>query len=310
MTHLLSILLFLFPFFCSSQVWVEQNATWHYDYWNIGSGGFYRLEYTQDTVVGGQICQKIATKKFSFASDQFGTIQLQDSTELPPQFTYVSGDTVFYWNDNQFFTLFHFGADIGDQWLIGASNPQALSTCSDSSFVEVTDTGSVTINAVSYRTITLEPVDSSSLGLSGVFVERFGFLDHNQPFLPFPREMHCDGTIVEYDILSFKCFEDDALSLYNPSGEDCEYYLTHLTVDENHLSHASIYPNPFTDFIEIIYLNDGTLTIYNAQGALIESRNYFSSEKIDLSHLQAGFYLFEFRETFDSIFQLRVLKQE
>ena len=88
------------------------------------------------------------------------------------------------------------------------------------------------INSVNYRTITLATPDSSSLRLNGIFVERFGFMDSNQPFQPFPQTNYCDGAIYEWNIVTFKCFQDDAFSLYNPSNEDCEYYLTHLSSEE------------------------------------------------------------------------------
>ena len=307
--HYLTMFIAFIPFFASSQVWIEENAVWHYDYWNIGTGGFYKMEYTQDTVVGGTICQQIETKKYIFTSDQSGTIQFSDSVELDPQSTYTAGDTVFYWNDDQFFTLFNFGATIGDQWIIGVTNPLSVGPCSDTSRVEVVNTGTVTINSVNYRTITLATLDSSSIGLSGVFVERFGFLDDNQPFLPFPRTMNCDGAIVEYDIVSFKCFEDDALPLHNPSGEDCEYFLTHLNISEHSTTKTAVYPNPFHDFIEVRELVGGTLTVYNAAGNVVVSTSSSSHEKIDLSYLENGVYILAFSDDSGSFFHQRVLKQ-
>ncbi len=306
MNYWLSILFFI-PFFSSSQVWVDEGATWHYDYWNISSGGFYRLEYTQDTTVGGQVCQQVETKKYSFVSDQSGTIQLLDSTEFPDQFTYVVGDTVFYWNDNQFFTLFNFGASIGDRWLIGTTNLLG-SGCTDSSFVEVTNTGSITINSSTFRTITLATVDSSSIGLSGVFVERFGFLDQNSAFHPFPRQMNCNGDIVEYDMLTFKCFEDDAFTLYNPSGEDCEYYLTHLDVDEILEVQVSVQPNPFREWIDISAPQSGTLTIYDFQGTEVECFQYSNSTRINLSHVTSGMYLLVFEDESGTVYRKQALK--
>lgn len=231
MKNLLIFVILTVSMTSTSQVWVEQNANWHYDYWNIGYAGFYEMEYVQDTVVGGVLCQQIETTSYQFGYDQTMTLNLINTYSFPTQFTYVSGDTVFYWNENQFFTYLNFGSNIGDQWLIGTNGP-AGSDCEDSSFVVVLDTGSVLINSVNYRTITLATSDSSSLRLNGIFVERFGFMDSNQPFQPFPQTNYCDGAIYEWDIVTFKCFQDDAFSLYNPSNEDCEYYLTHLAIEE------------------------------------------------------------------------------
>ena len=99
----------------TSQVWVEQNANWHYDYWNIGYAGFYEMEYVQDTMVGGVLCQQLETTSYQFGYNQTMTLNLINTFSFPTQFTYVSGDTVFYWNENQFFTYLNFGSNIGDQ---------------------------------------------------------------------------------------------------------------------------------------------------------------------------------------------------
>lgn len=291
MKSLLLLVFLIFSLTSTSQVWVEQNANWHYDYSNVAYGGFYKMEYVQDTIVGGIICQQIETTSYQFGFDQFGDLQLINTIPFPTQFTYTSGDTVFYWNDNQFFTYLNFDANIGDQWLIGTTSP-AGSVCQDSSFVEVQDTGSVVINSVNYRTITLATDDSSALRLGGVFVERFGFLDSNQPFQPFPRTNYCEGAIYEWDIVTFKCFEDDAFSLYNPSGEDCEYYLTHLGIEGEVATRLKLFPNPASDFIEISSDESGTLRIFDCTGKLVGSQPFAHSQKVDLSLLENGMYLF------------------
>lgn len=306
--HFLFLVFSSFPIACQAQTWVQHDATWHYDFWNVASGGFYKLSYSEDTLIGGTLCQRIDTKKYTFISDQFGTIQLQDSSQFAPQYTYTNGDTVFYWNDNQFFTLFNFGANIGDQWLIGTSNPQAFGVCSDSSFVEVIDAGSVTIHSTNYRTITLATVDSSAIGLSGVFVERFGFLDSNQAFLPFPRTMNCNGDVIEYDILTFKCFEDDSLSLYNPSGEDCEYYLTHLDLEELPKNNVTVHPNPFREWINISTSTSGEFTLYDVKGTELEHHSFSEGTNIKLSHLKHGLYLLIYKDESGVMQRTRILK--
>ena len=293
----LFLLLFLITSMsASAQVWIDQQATWHYDYWNVASVGFYDIEYVQDTIVGGKSTQQIEATRYQFGNDQSGTLVLISTLSFDPQFTYVSSDTVFYWNDDQFFTLFNFGASIGDQWQIGSTAPQ-FSTCHDSSFVEVTDTGLITINAVNYRTITLATVDSSSIGLQGTFVERYGFMDSSTTFQPFPRMMNCDETVVyEWDYLTFKCFEDDSFSLYNPSGEDCEYYLTHLGIEDPSPPTFELFPNPTSGIVTISTNQSGTIQVIDCLGRLVHSAPILNLEKIDLSSFENGTYTFVFQD--------------
>lgn len=310
MKSLLLLPLLFIALSSSAQVWIDQNANWHYDYWNIGYSGFYDMEYVQDTVIGGQLCQQIETTQYKFTTDQFGVWHQLNTYSHPTQFTYVNSDTVFYWNDNQFFTLFNFGADIGDQWLIGISDPYSGGfSCHDSSFVEVTDTGSVNINSVNYHTITLTTLDSSSLGLEGTYVERFGFIDSNTPFQPFPRGMNCDnGVVVEWDYVTFKCFEDDSFSMYNPSGEDCEFLLTHLSLENKKPSKLQFFPNPTTDIVNVISDHSGTLQIIDCTGKLVQFYNILHSETIDLSSLENGIYIAVFRSNSGAIVRKRILK--
>ena len=81
-------------------------------------------------------------------------------------FTSVSGDTVFYLNNNQFYVLYNFDASIGDQWII-TENPNA-EFCNPVSSVQVTDTGSVFINGQIRRTITLETLTTGEVGIDGI----------------------------------------------------------------------------------------------------------------------------------------------
>lgn len=213
----------------SAQTWVENNATWHYDYWNLSEGGFYKVTHVGDTLITGKACKKFDIEKHQFyiytgnpqAND---TIIYTGDYQMGTKFTYQSNDSVFHWDQNEFQLLFDFGAQIGDSWIV-STQPGSFG-CSDTSIVEVIGVGTENINGVNYRYLDLLSPDSSSWTLNGHFNERFGATGYI-----FPLEQACDA-VVEWDILTFKCFEDDSLTLYNPSGEDCEYLLNHLSLNE------------------------------------------------------------------------------
>ena len=272
------------------QTWISSNATWHYNFEELSGTsvqGFYKYYYDHDTLLAGKNCQVIEGKIYEFYT--WPTVQFLDSTELLPRYTYVSNDTVFYWNNDQFFVLYDFSAEIGDTWIISTTGS---GSCEDTSRVEVVDKSTITLNGQLYRTITLEPVDSSSYGLTGTFCEKFGLMSSDLPWHLFPRIMFCDGTIVEWYYNSFKCYEDDDFSLYNPSGTDCEYLLTHLAIEEDQSQNfLTLYPNPATEMLRVDSPENGTLEIMTLSGKKVLSTEITVSENVNLAHLESGTYV-------------------
>ncbi|MCF8298987.1 MAG: T9SS type A sorting domain-containing protein [Saprospiraceae bacterium] len=307
----LIIIVLLFNCCAIGQVWVDKGAVWHYDYSNIGYGGFIKYIYTQDSLISGKNCQMISGIKYKFSMDQFGTIYYVGQQALSNQFTYTSGDTVFYWSSNEFFVLYNFGASIGDKWLISIDNPSP-GICDDSSYIEVIDTGKITINSVPYRFITVEPTPNSSKGFKGTYVERFGNLDQNidEHQDLFPTMNQCDSLTgaFEFDRLTFKCFEDSSFSLYNPSSQDCEY-LFHIGINEISLHKLLCYPNPTTGLINLDLPNeiqDFEVEIYNINGSLVLSNH--NKRNFSLAHLPKGVYILRLL-TNDSLINYKIILQ-
>lgn len=293
----LSFLLFLYGISCSSQVWIDQGASWHYDYWTIGWYGQFNSTYTQDTTINGIQCQKIETERYSFGQSSPGVWVSSGPLYWPTNCTYTSNDTVYYWNetDNDFFVLYDFGASIGDQWIVGHTNTGFVE-CNDTSIVIVVDTGSVNINSMNYRYIDLQPESNSSIGMSGRFVERFGNMTENDaPFQwNFPLTFGCDsiqGT-VEWYWFNFKCFEDNSFSLYNPSGEDCEWWINNVSIDEESEIDIIYFPNPVEDKLQIIIPDgDFEITIHNSVGQTVRHKKLQGSGSIQVEGLSTGIYI-------------------
>ena len=287
----------LITFNAIGQVWIDKGAVWHYDYWTIGYGGFSKYEYSKDSLIDGRNCQMITGKAYEFARDQYNNIVLVSIKEAENQLTYVSGDTVFYRNNGQFFVLYNFGASIGDSWVISASD-KPFGVCNDTSRIEVIDTGRMIINYTSYRFIKVKPTPDSPVGLQGTYVERFGNIDEkSSPFQSlFPVAFQCDSLpgIMEWNFFSFKCYEDNSFTRYNPSNIDCEYYLTLLGINETSQNQLYCYPNP-TEGIINIERNSSIPTfveIYNQQGTLLRTFSMDNNTKqIDVSDFPAGLYL-------------------
>lgn len=309
----LILFLTLFSFNSFGQVWIDSGAVWHYDYWNIGCGGFNKFEYVKDTLVQNHNCQMIVCESYSFTYNQYGDIVLQYHAYYPTQFTYVSGDTVFYLNNGEFFILYNFGASIGDKWVISTTNPWGV--CDDTSLIEVVDTGKITINSINYRYIKIQPTSNSPIGLYGTYVERFGNIDSS--FAPFqnlfPGGFQCDSmtSSVEWDYTKLKCFKDNSFTLYNPSGQDCEYYLTYLGIPETNRHELICYPNPTNGILNInnTFNGDRLVEIYNYQGCLLRKFKLKSNlNSIDISDLKNGIYFLTFQSKTDN-FVCKIIKQ-
>lgn len=253
-------------------------------------GGFYRLAFSQDTLVGGMSSQQIDIYRYAFGqSGPGGPIVQWGNPDHWQEFTRASGDTVFRWDGNQYCILFDFGAQPGDSWITSTNPPSwADPMCGDTSWVQVVSTGTEVINGNTYRYIELDYVAGSPTYLGGHFNERFG---GNAPFI-FPGYATCDSMLIaELDMLTFKCFEDDQFLLYNPSGEDCEYLLTHLGLDQNEAAEIHVAPNPADAAIHVSGIKVGRYEIVDFKGTVVLRSDQLSDgNTVDVSMLSPGVY--------------------
>lgn len=91
------------------------------------------------------------------------------------------------------------------------------------------------------------------------------------------------------------CFTDSITYYINsPNGEDSCHYALPTSINEFETINLSVYPNPAVDIIRISgMVNTGQLTIeiYNAQGQLVLSQTFDSSDlEIDIRNLKPGLY--------------------
>ncbi|NOQ73368.1 MAG: T9SS type A sorting domain-containing protein [Crocinitomix sp.] len=280
-----------------SQVWVDNGATWHYEFWQPFMSGYVEMNYDRDTTIDGISCQVIETTQYKF----FDGGGFAGSTIRPIQITYVSGDTVFYRSNGAFFVLFDFGAEIGDTWMISDVPSLEYVDCDEVSVIQVTGTGVMDIAGESYRYLDLEPTSNSPYGFVGRYVERFGLLSTGleQFRYLFPQEVECDGIpdggALEFGYSGFLCFEDDSFSLYSPTSSSCTKV---VSVPENsELVDVKCYPNPATNILEISAANPiDQLQVYSSVGEYVMTVNVSEYvAQIDVSTLSRGIYFFDIR---------------
>ncbi len=266
----------------SQSIWTKGNAVWHYRFYNISSG-YIKVWEDGDTTLQNQVCTKLKSVKHEFFTTGPNGGLMETSSDYIQGAVYVSNDTVYYWDIDHFSVLYDFSAQVGDQWLLQTGvNPSF--DCNDTSVAIVESVGAVNIGGQNYTELTMGYAPDANCFIQGKANSRFGALGY---LLPFPRS--CDSTIiVEWDQLSFLCFEDDSL-FYNPSGEACEI---HLGLEETEMNKVSVFPNPSSGNIELLSeLPLKQIQVINMIGSTLkEFRPNVTLVEIDLSELPQGTY--------------------
>ncbi len=295
------ILFFFFPFIANSQVWISNGAIWHYEWSGVGYGGFERIEYAKDTLIDNKLCNKLVPINYQFTYNQNHEIVSLGHDTLKSHFTYVSGDTVFHFVNGKFNVLYNFGAKPGDTWNIGVDTN--VFKCSKS-IVKVDSIGTMVINDITYRWISLSTLPNSSMGLYGKVIERFGAI---QGYL-FPTEINCDPYIaIDFNYYNFSCFQDNNFQIYNVINKDCEYLLTEgIPEIENNFS---IYPIPTKGKLYISMESNTELyiRIFAITGKEVYSQHTFAKE-IDLSNFNAGVYFLRIDDKYKKTIVKKIVK--
>ncbi len=271
------------------QNWVNNDAEWHYDFYGMGYG-FYKLTLGNDTLIQNKICQKFLIKKYLFWPQPGGVYTLGGITDITPESTYASGDTVFYFENNNFFVLYNFNANIGDEWVISDEKVVGWQGYDSLSKVKVIDTGSVSINGNIKKRIQLQTIFGSPFGMDGWVVKDMGSTNN---YL-FPTARNSDSTMFDFELITFKCFQDSLLGLFNPSGIECEYLLNHLGLNESEPVSVFIYPNPTNRFVwsEWDKAESFHIYVFNELGEkLVDQSTNEIRTKLCLDNYPKGIYL-------------------
>lgn len=279
-------LLFIFTLVSLSSmaqsIWTKGNAVWHYRFYNVGETGYIKVWEDGDTTLQGIQCTKLKSVRHSFMLTGPGGNYFESTMNYIQGIVYTSNDTVFHWDEDHFSVLYDFSATLNDTWVL--HDGMTGFGCNDTSICVVQSAGTVTIGGENYPELTLSHAPGSSVYVSGKVNSRFG--PSESYLLPFPT--NCDSSIVEYDQVSFICFEDDSL-YYNPNNQACEY---HLGLDEFGKSKVTVFPNPSAGKIELLSeIPLKSIRVTNVFGATVkEWSTNLTLTAIDLSELPQGTY--------------------
>jgi hypothetical protein len=305
---------FSFAAMTQTQPWVEDNAIWKYRFEDQNLGGqfgLYKVYKTGNVIIGGQLCDELVTKKYSY--ELSSNWQISDSIIIDTNYTYLSitGDSVMYEQNGIFRVLYNFAAEVGDSLLIHVSSEIVPATCHDSSFAFITSNSLVNISSVSYR---LQTVGKSSdwndsytlgsypIGFGDGINERFGAVQYDVDGYLFP--VHESNCYSESLLFRFLCYSDDSLTY----DVDCDYFETlgHEEVDELEIQ---VYPNPFQThlFVDGNFSNDDIL-ITNIFGQVIKRIGTSELPAVNLSDLKTGVYWLKYSDSFLNVKQIKIIK--
>jgi hypothetical protein len=283
MKSLLFNLFILFSISIHAQNWSPSGANWTYSYYGFFPG-YVDVLYSGDTIIDGQT-SKMLTKTFHGIDWNMTLV----SNVFAKDYTYENNGVVYIRYQNQWDTLYHFNAQVGDHWRM-AKQPVA-NVCPQNSRLNVLAIGNKLINNETRKYLVVDfcNPDLSSLGWGqDTIVENIGFI--GSYFLPYDQ---FDGAVDGNEGGPFRCYTDENFATYAPHYNGaCDYI-----VGMEELSGSSsfiIYPNPIQNDIHIPfdYINMFTrYTLYSLDGKIYQMGSL--SENIPVNHLKSGNYLLE-----------------
>jgi hypothetical protein len=206
------------------------------------------------------------------------------------EYTYENNGVIFLRYQNQWDTLYHFNAQVGDHWRM-AKQP-LTSVCPENSRLKVVATGNKTINNETRKYVVVDfcQPDLSSLGWGqDTIVENIGFI--GSYFLPYDQ---FDGAVDGNEGGPFRCYSQDNFATYAPHFSGACDYIVGLEEMTSAKATFTVYPNPFgneihlTDELKTAFTS---YTIYSLDGKIQQAGKI--SEIISLDHIRNGNYILE-----------------
>jgi hypothetical protein len=237
-TILFSVLLLFASLLTKAQVWAPSGATWHYDWIEMAVDGYIKIQYINDSVVGGKLCKILQVERHTYN----WTTQSYYNGVLGYEFTYYENNIVYYYRYGQFFTLYDFNSIGGSSWEVAGweQNPP----CDSTGLINVDSAGMTTINAFPLKYLKTSPGLNSNWEFYDKIIERIGSLGYMFPGPNCAIDIPGPGQL--------RCYYDDAFGLYQRSGfpPACDYIIgVDNKIPEGNL--IKIYPVPASTFLTI-----------------------------------------------------------
>ena len=261
-------------FFAGAQNWCAPGSTWYFSWFYFQTSGFVQYKYNEDDVINNIPCKII--KGTSTVNGEF-------SNNL--NYTYSSGDTVYFFNFNShiFQPYFYFNAHAGDTIQVAEHKGS------------VDSTGTMVVNDRTLRYYYFDIPDSicggSYLSYSDKVVEDIGLLSNN--LIP---AWSCFTDRYYYQ---FQCYYNDSMFYsINDTAHSCDYMFTGIENIYRGFK-ISISPNPLSDYLFVdIDEVSGTLngSVFDITGANVARFEITSPHtQIPVNNLPSGMYFVQIK---------------
>ena len=248
----------------SAQTWAPIGAKWTFGVGFVTGPEVEFREWTciGDTLVNGQTCKIIKRSGSSVVGDN-----------LDKLITYEDSSKVYYFNSNQFATLYDFNKNSGETWTIMNDTCEII--------VTVDSTSTETINGFTLK------VQYVSGPFYGKILEHIGHTERPSPF-------SCDDGAIDFNYYTgLRCYQDSIIG-YHSFGiaPSCNYTTTVKEKLENKLG-LNIFPNPSTNQITIQtnFNKNCNYSIYNSLGQLVKKGIVQSNTAtLFIGELKSGIY--------------------
>jgi hypothetical protein len=290
MKYLLSILLWAICFWAHAQnEFAPIGAEWYYNKqhnYNPPEAGYIKITSIKDSIIN---TKKVRVLELIYAPD--------DTTQIVEGYEYIhqSGDTIWYWKNEQFHLLYNFAMQKGDSILLYS---EMENNCGENPYGwnNVDSTFTRTINDIELKAYYLKPLEGSQWEFSNYIFEIIGSLDYF-----FPQNSFC-GI---YDIITIgplRCYSDPVHGILITSQPDMKCDSTYTYTDPvnaaffiKRTSSFSLYPNPAFNKLSIkgfdfnIPNGNVEIKIINTKGHVIKKYET-DMETIDVTGLVRGTY--------------------
>lgn len=227
---------FIFLIVCiikaSAQSFAPAGASWHYDFKVLTKEGYVKIYKEKDTLVAGKLCSKLIKQKIIYDF----SISLLDTFNLGVEYVYEQGNTVYYFRNNKFYTLYDFNATVGSKWEIHSNS----STCSSTDSVIVDSIKTTRINSIPLKTLFVHS-KNKNITFTNAIIEKIGCIGYLFP------EPICVTDINEGGPL--RCYSDSSNWSYQTNVSPTCDYVTAINENSYLSCTIQIYPNPISDFI-------------------------------------------------------------
>ena len=268
MKKILCILIVAISLQCYSQEWSPIGAKWQFSINAFWITGYLEIECVGDTVINNT-SYRVLNKIYHLYNYLNQTYYIDT---IGQEFTYQEGEIMYVLRNNQLYTLFDFGAQVGDSWVI----PQTYSTygsCDTIGYIQVDSLGTTIINGWELKQIYVSLLNESHWGWGAygydILTEKIGSIW----YYLLPEVTNNCGIADLFEGGPFRCYEDDEIGLYSVLTQGyCDSITTNIYEYENRES-LSTYPNPFTTSTTIEYelkeISNIQFTIYNVIGEVV-----------------------------------------